>query len=335
MRLLVGPIIMYFCVCIFQSRPSLLGNPMIAQANMMLQASNLMNMMSSNPQNAQNINVNVIANFNQLVNTLQGMGDAFMGKDNSGELGDGKTGTRGLGNESGSNAPKGLLGDHPFSNPSGSLLGNGPRSSQARGPANGGGMGPANPLLALFLEQQIRQQITWQQAQTQATINQMSDLVSNSLKRRHGSVNNNSESGGLLPTPNNESNALLPTPGGAVRSLFGQSNDRGSLLPTPDDEDDNDENPYDGPIPPLMHSFVSSGTTTQDDLNSPAKKFPKMEGSKGGLLGDMPESIKQSILGTSAAADNANKENYDFDPSTGFWANQVKQPFKVVLPTSV
>ena len=305
---------------------------MIAQANMMLQTSNLMNMMSSNPQNAQNINVNVIANFSQLVNTLQGMGDAFMGKENKDENGDGGTGTQGHERDVGINAPKGLLGDKPYSNPSGALLGNGPPGSHGRGPVTGAGMGPANPLLALFLEQQIRQQITWQQAQTQATINQMSDLVSNNLKRRHGSVNNNSESGGLLPTPNNESNALLPTPGGAVRSLFGQSNYRGGLLPTPDDEDDG-ENPYDGPIPHLMHSFVSSGTTTQDDLSSPAKKFPKMDGSKGGLLGDMPESIKQSILGTSASS--ANKENYDLDPSTGFWAKQVKQPFKVVLFTSV
>ena len=33
-------------------------------------------------------------------------------------------------------------------------------------------MGPANPLLALFLEQQIRQQIAFQQAQ-----NQISELV--------------------------------------------------------------------------------------------------------------------------------------------------------------
>ena len=68
---------------------------MIAQANMMLQTSNLMNMMSSNPQNAQNINVNVIANFSQLVNTLQGMGEAFMGKENNDENGDGGTGTQG------------------------------------------------------------------------------------------------------------------------------------------------------------------------------------------------------------------------------------------------
>ena len=58
---------------------------MIAQANMMLQTSNLMKLLSSTSPNSQNINVNVIANFNQLVNTLQGMEYAFAEQQNESE----------------------------------------------------------------------------------------------------------------------------------------------------------------------------------------------------------------------------------------------------------
>ena len=79
-----------------------------------------------------------------------------------------------------------------------------------------------------------------------------------------------------------------------------------------------------------MYLVVSTitGSTRQDDLNSPAKKFPKMEGQvQKGLLGDMPDSIKQRIMGYSTgetSSDSGNKENLGFDPSTGFWAQQVQ-----------
>ena len=304
---------------------------MIAQANMMLQTSNLMNLLSSAPQNAQNLNVNVIANFNQLVNTLQGMGNAFGENQNKNENGDSITSIQGS-NSDNSTVNKGLLGQIPFGpDASTGLLGNRPQGPQGKC----GGMGPANPLLALFLEQQIREQISFQQAQ-------ISELVSSSLKRRHTSMNNNTDpqqygnkSSGLLPTPGNQSYPLLPNPNGAagaVRSLFGGN--KGGLLPTPVADDDDDDIEYAGPIPHLMQSFVSSGSTMpgssgrHDDLNSPAKKFPKMDGQgTKGLLGDMPESIKQSIMGYTtgiSSSDSGNKENLAFDPTTGSWATQVK-----------
>ena len=340
---------------------------MIAQANMMLQTSNLMKLLSSPPPSAQNMNVNIIANFSQLVNILQGLGGSQQKKQNDGEAKqerDNVNTTQAKESENNSVNVKGLIGETPFVSSSTGLLGDAPPGSQAKEPAPTfmdvpitGTVGPANPLLALFLEQQIRQQISSQQCQTQESLNQISELVSNSLKRRHVSVNNNTHpqlfsspdvSGGLLPTPSNPpSKPLLPIPGdgtGAVRELFGgnpkppNSGHGNSFLPTPGSQVDNNDNC----IPHLMQSFISGGITVtgglgrtgREELNSPAKKFPKMEryqagGQKAGLLGDIPEHIKRSIIGyatgktSNSAPSSSNKENNLYDPTTVYWERQV------------
>lgn len=317
---------------------------MIAQAYMMLQSSNLLSLLSTPTASAQNINVNMMCNFSQLVNILQGLNGPLAEKQGEPER-QKSTDTQG-------NVPKSLLGDAPDVS-STSAAKSQPPSLLETSPMVGQG-GPANPLLALFLEQQIRQQMVMQQSQPQAGLNQVTDLVSGNLKRRHVSLNPNPQSrdiasstggGGLLPTPNNPPPApkpLLPNPIGpadTIRPLLGASDqDRSSgLLPTPDFAPRGVGK--DQPIPHLMQSSMGgfSGNTgaTRDDLNSPAKKFPKMDGAqsehKTGLLGDIPEMIRQSIFGyatgrtsSNGTVDNSNKENNSFDPSTSSWTKQVK-----------
>ena len=134
-----------------QGKPSLLGNPLIAQANSMLQ--NLFQNPHQGPSqpapfsspNMPALSPSALNNFPQLLAMFaQGM----QGGPQGGPPQDNKPDRQGL------------LGQAPSSHRQG-LLGNGPRPS-FMGPPDGGNqgntpMGPANPLLALFLETQIRQ----------------------------------------------------------------------------------------------------------------------------------------------------------------------------------
>ncbi len=351
----VDIILLMFSTVLFQSRPSLLGNPMIAQANMMLQTSNLLKMLGGPAPNAQNINMSMFANFSQLVNILQGFSGPQL--DTGGSAGpQQRPNSVGVssGVQSSGNAPKGLLGDAPNSQSSGALLGNGPSDKESGPPgllgdrpgqtnnagaasskpapllgdrpgaqqsqqSSGSGPapslmdiptapGPANPLLALFLEQQIRQQMIMQNNEKQDNFSQGN---SGSLKRRHISVSNSgnmhapqsqsyhsSAPGGLLPTPSGAHRPLLPHPPGdaeSMRALFSansSSKPSNGLLPTPDYVGDGIKDET-GRVPHLMQSFVSAGMShpgavpgaNRDDLNSPAKKFIKMDGSRGDKQG--------------------------------------------------
>ena len=204
------------------TRPSLLGNPMIAQANSMLQnlvtqQGSLATLLQLKPpggssgqgltDNTGGINLNQLNNWNQLIGFLQAtmvdsskqpkedsdpsigrrtktglLGDAPGQSGSLGTLGsrDSETGPKpsllGLGPTPETNGKRGLLGDSPTSGliggepPGRPILGAGtiapllpsaPPLFAEMGNDNGGGpnVGPANTLLALFLENQIRAQL--------------------------------------------------------------------------------------------------------------------------------------------------------------------------------
>ncbi len=249
---------------------------MIAQANMMLH--NLNELSSQLPSSylpeLENLNVNMTSNFSQLLSILKSdpsllnqgsVMQQFQNSSNASSTSEGvniKTDSSQLSNNAASTG-----GVTPLMDANVPI----PQVENA---------GPANPLLALFMENIIRQQMASMQNQTQATLNQINQQVSSSLKRRHQSVNNNTNpipwmsnptqsTMGLLPTPNLGAVGNMPQPapmqnvGGAMRNLFSGSTNVTShsqpqpLLPTPTEGTRSLINPL-GPQPLLPTSMVPS-----------------------------------------------------------------------------
>ncbi len=283
---------------------------MIAQANMMLH--NLNELSSQIPSNylpeLENLNVNMTSNFSTLLTILKSEPSLF----NQAPL-----------QFNTSNATSsGSTSEEINTNTEASQANSGESSTGGVTPLMGvkvpipqvENAGPANPLLALFMENVIRQQMASMQNQTQATLNQINQQMSSSLKRRHQSVNNNSNpipwmqnatqsAAGLLPTPSLGGLAGMQDVGGAIRNLFPTSTDVSqtqSLLPTPTDPSVPQpllptttnmlqtqlisETEAQSLLPTLsdtdqtlMAAQLAAIQSGQEDLNSPIKKFPKFD----------------------------------------------------------